>query len=82
MGNPFAPSEANLFLGHLEEKIYNRTENKPATPLRYIDDGFFYWTKGPEKLEEFKNFMNSQHPTIKFTFEQSEIEIPFFDTLV
>jgi hypothetical protein len=26
--------------------------------------------------------MISQHPTIKFTFEQSNIEIPFLDTLV
>jgi hypothetical protein len=27
MGNPFAPSEAKLFLGKLEEKIYRSTEN-------------------------------------------------------
>jgi hypothetical protein len=43
MGNPFAPSEANLFLGKLEE----RTDNKPVNPLRYIDDEFF---NGPQEL--------------------------------
>jgi hypothetical protein len=34
--NPFAPSEANLFLGKLEEKVYN--------PLRYIDDYLIFRT--------------------------------------
>jgi hypothetical protein len=82
MGNPFAPSEANLFLGKLEEKIYAGTTNKPINPLRYIDDGFFYWSMGLENLQKFMEYMNTQHPTIKFTFEISQIEIPFLDTLV
>jgi hypothetical protein len=82
MCNPFAPSEANLFLGKLEEKIYRSTDNKPINPLRYIDDGFFYWTTGLDNLNKFMDFMNEQHDTIKFTFEYSQIEIPFLDTLV
>jgi hypothetical protein len=83
MGNPFfAPSEANIFLGKLEEKIYKGTTNKPDTPLRYIDDGFFYWTKGLDNLQRFMEYMNLQHPTIKFTFEMSQVEILFLDTLV
>jgi hypothetical protein len=45
-GKPFAPSEAYLFLGKLEEKIYKGTENKPTNRLRYKDEGFFYWTRG------------------------------------
>jgi hypothetical protein len=35
MGNPFAPSEANIFFGKLEEKIYKGTDNKISNPLRY-----------------------------------------------
>jgi hypothetical protein len=82
MGNPFAPSEAYLFLGKLEEKIYKGTDNKPTNPLRYIDDRFFYWTTGIDNLSKFMEYMNQQHATIKFTFETSQIEIPFLDTLV
>jgi hypothetical protein len=82
MGNLFAPSEANLFLGKLEEKIYAGTTNKPQNPLRYIDDGFFYLSTGLNNLQRFMEYMNAPHPTIKFTFEMSQIEIPFLDTLV
>jgi hypothetical protein len=82
MGNPFAPSEANLFLGKLEEKVYKGTNNKPDNPLRYIDDGFFYWTTGLDNLNDFITYMNQQHNTIKFTFEMSQVEIPFLDTMV
>jgi hypothetical protein len=55
----FSPSGVNLFFGHLEEKIYIKTTNKPDQPQRYTNDGFFYWTKGPEKLEEFKTFLKA-----------------------
>ena len=48
MGCPFAPSLANLFLGRFEEKALANTTNKPPVFFRYIDDCFFYWTKGRE----------------------------------
>ena len=38
----------------------------------YMDDGFIFW---PLKLnlENFKTCLNSMHPSIKFTSENSEI---------
>ena len=82
MGFPAAPSQANIFLGQLEERAYKNAPIRPDDPMRFIDDGFFYWTHGLDRLEEFMAFMNAFHPTIKFTFEYSPIEIAFLDTLV
>lgn len=46
---------------------------------RYIDDIFFIWLNTTESLDEFVNFANSFHDTIKFTVEKSCIEVPFLD---
>jgi hypothetical protein len=45
--------------------------------LRYL-----YWTTGIDNLNRFMTYMDAQHDTFKFTFETSQIEIPFLDTLV
>ena len=49
---------------------------------RYIDDGFFIWKYGEEKLEEFLKDFNNYHPNIKFTFEFNKESIPFLDLQV
>ena len=41
MGYPAAPSQANIFLGDLEEKAYKNATKTPDGPMRFIDDGFF-----------------------------------------
>jgi hypothetical protein len=56
--------------------------NKPDKPLRYIDDGFFYWTTGLDNLNRFMTYINDQHNTIKFSFEMSQVDILFLNTLV
>ena len=40
------------------------------------------WTHGREALDEFIDYLNNCHPTIKFTTEISETEISFLDTTV
>ena len=40
------------------------------------------WNHGKPALEECKELANSIHPTIKFSFESNENEIPFLDTLI
>ena len=42
---------------------------------RFIDDVFFVWTHGEEKLAMFCLALNNYHPTIKFTFELSKVGI-------
>ena len=50
--------------------------------FRYIDDVFFIWTHGKEKLEEFLKYLNNYHPNIKFTQEFNKENILFLDVKV
>ena len=83
MGTKCAPPYACLTIGFLEEtklfaseiqKYFNENDCKIIIELlkRYMDDGFIFW---PEHLnfEHFKMCLNNMHPSIKFTFEKSEI---------
>ena len=38
---------------------------KPWLWLRYIDDIFFIWIEGEDKLEGFLNRLNNFHPNLK-----------------
>ena len=40
------------------------------------------WTHGNEKLESSNAYLNSIHPTIKFTSERSTNSIPFLDVKI
>ena len=43
---------------------------KPYLWWRYIDDIFFLWKHGEEKLKEFMEHLNEKHPTgVYKTFE-------------
>ena len=50
--------------------------------FRYIDDVFFIWTHGKEKLEEFLEDFNNYYPNIKFTHEFNKERITFMDLKV
>ena len=82
MGTRLAPSYANLFMENVERAALDSHEDKPDIWLRYIDDIFFVWTKGDEKLERWMNHLNNFHDTIKFTVDTSKTEINFLDTTV
>ena len=38
---------------------------KPWLWLRYMDDMFFVWIEGEDKLEGFLNHLNNFHPNLK-----------------
>ncbi len=82
MGTRVAPSYANIFMGNLETTLLEKSEHKPHTFKRYIDDIFLIWTHSLQTLHEFINYLNHAHKTIKFTSEISEVEIPYLDTIV
>ena len=82
MGTRMAPSFANLFLGLFETNALNNAPYKPHTWLRYIDDIFVIWTEGPDNLQIFIDYLNSIHPTIKFTSSHSYSCVPFLDVNV
>ena len=53
-----------------------------TTPLawfKYIDDVFFIWSHGPDKLVSFMTEFNNYHPNIKFTYESNKENITFLD---
>ena len=82
IGTKFAPAYANLFMIQLEERLLDASADKPLVWMRFIDDVFFIWMHGEEKLKSFINLLNSSHETIKFTREQSRDSISFLDVKV
>ena len=82
IGTKFAPAYANHFMTRLEERLLDASPDKPLVWMRFIDDVFFFWTHGEERLKSFINHLNSSHETIKFTSEQSRDSISFLDVEV
>ena len=66
----------------LEERLLDASPDKPLVWMRFIDDVFFIWTHGEERLKSFINHLNSSHETIKFASEQSWDRISFLDVQV
>ena len=67
IGTKFAPPYSILFMAELEEEILRKAEFKPYLWWRYIDDIFFLWEHGEEKLKSFIYNIAKMHATIKFT---------------
>ena len=88
MGTRVAPTYANLFMGWLEENILSSWSNQqhpnPYLWRRYIDDVMFIWRGEVQELNNFIEFINQQHPSIKFlaTFNVETRSIPFLDMQV
>ena len=76
MGTPAAVSYAILFMDHIETKMLQTAPSRPSHWKRYIDDVFFIWEDGIDKLEAFQNHLNDNHTSIKFTFETSNRQVP------
>ena len=71
MGTRMVPSYANIFMGHLEERLLNHIDNKPDNWGKHIDDVFMVWW--------FLDQINHFHPAIKFTAEWSDSSISFLN---
>ncbi|XP_071054382.1 uncharacterized protein [Onthophagus taurus] len=68
---------------HTEEDTLKKSQWKPKLWLRYVDDIFVIWQHGQKRLQEFLDYLNSQHPMIKFTMEtETAKKLPFLDVLV
>ena len=82
MGTRMTPSYANIFMKYIELQLIETSPKKPKMWIRFIYDILMIWNHGKPALEEFKELANSIHPTIKFSFESNENEIPFLDTII
>ena len=69
MGTRMAPNYAIIFMHSIEKEILKNAKLKPRIWHHFIDDVFIIGTYGKEKLEEFLNYINGVHETIKFTVE-------------
>ena len=77
------PVLANLFMGHNEKAwIGNYTDSKILLYRRYVDDTFCVFEREQDAVS-FYNYINSQHPNIRFTMDR-EVgnKLAFLDVLV
>jgi hypothetical protein len=82
IGTKVAPSFGNHFLNDFELIHVYTYLKQPLYWYRYIKDVFMVWPYSIEELNSFIEHLNSRLPTIRFTMEYSEVEIPFLDTLI
>ena len=90
MGTKMAPTYATLVLGYLEHILYNKVGEKLGDEAktylkehwkRFLDDCFII-NNDLLNACELHSELNNLHPSIQFTMNQSETEIPFLDILV
>ena len=83
MGSPLGPVLANLFMGYYETMSLNTFhECEIILSRRYVDDIICLFNCESD-ADKFLEFLNSQHPNIKFTFEkQVNKQISFLDVLI
>ena len=66
-------------MGQVKTEFLKRQKRKPLVWIRYIDDVFFIWTHGKEKLSLFLEDLNNFHSNIKFFHEVNKESIHFLD---
>jgi hypothetical protein len=81
MGTPCACTVSDIFICLFMTKALKDYPNQPLIYKQYRDDGFGIWTHGPEKLLAFLDFLNSLHPTIKFTMNSGR-SIEYLDARI
>ena len=82
IGTKCAPMYACIFMGKVETELLETQKDKPFWWVRYIDDIFFIWTHGQEKLKVFLEDLNQIHPNLKFITDSSEESVAFLDLKV
>ena len=84
MESPLGPTMANVFLLYYEVKQLEQgpKELKPAFYRRYVDDIFVLF-KLAESLPTFRDYFNTSHANMNFSFEQEKNEkLSFHDAEV
>ena len=80
MGTRMGPSYACLFMGYLEHQFFSTYTGKvPELYTRYIDDCFGATVLKRSELDTFILAMNSFHPSVKYTWEISDVGLPCLD---
>jgi len=82
MGSPLAPILAFSWFPRRNLALVNNFDKADILLYRcYVDDTFCVFNNGQDAMSFFE-FINSQHPNIKFTFEkQNDGKLSFLDIL-
>ena len=84
MGSPFGPTMANVSLSFYEVKWLEQSpkEFQPLCYRRYVDDNFVLF-QSAEHFSKFRDYFNTCHPNMSFSFEQEKNgKLPFLDVEV
>ena len=75
MGSPLGPTITNVFLSFYEIKWLEQCPNKLKLVFyrRYVEYIFVLFELA-EQLSKFRNYFNTCHPNMSFTFEQEKVE--------
>ena len=79
IGTKFAPPYVCIYMDQVETEYLETQKYKSLVWFHYIDDVFFIWTNGKEKLSSFFDDLNKLHPNIKFSHEVNKESIHFLD---
>ena len=82
MGTKMAPAYANLFMAEVEETLFQDWPIQPLLWKRYIDDILVIWPDSEGTFKQFVAHLNSKHPSIKFTHEQSQTSVDYLDVTI
>ena len=83
MGTKCVPSYANIFMGWFEEEfIFPLLTNVNDFYLSFKDNIFLIWNGTKTEFNDFFKKINQCHPSIKFEYKMSKIEISFLYTTV
>ena len=83
MGTKCVPSYANIFMGWFEEEfIFPLVTNVNDFYLSFKDNIFLIWNGTKTEFDDFFKKINQCHPSIKFEYKISKIEISFLYTTV
>ena len=80
MGCLLGPILANIFVGFQERHLFDRFP-KPFTYLRYVDDTFVSFRSRNDALSFFDK-LNKSHSFLRFTMEEENNKLHFWDVLV
>lgn len=83
MGSRLGPNYACLFMGHIEEQIFDQYPGR-TTDLykRYVDDIAGVISGSRDEIEGFASFVSDFHPNLKFTWSISDEQLPFLELVL
>lgn len=84
MGSPSSPEISDIRMYQITEMLVNNSEYKQKICFhgRFRDDGFMIYDGSENEIKRFFETANECHPLLKFTYELSEVSLPFLDTCV